>query len=161
MVDAIRRVQPLIKRACTRTGSNPVLTSKVLTTRLIRVKCFVRKHLNKVGGNHKNALNSLILFLYCGVDWRRCQLGLISPTTRVRFPPPLPIGLSCTKVGDLHLQWRCGEFDSHMVHKKNASIVKRYNNWFVINYSWFDSEWGLWCNSNSGTRVSCNIANIV
>jgi len=27
MVDAIRRIQPLIKRACIHTGSNPVLTT--------------------------------------------------------------------------------------------------------------------------------------
>ena len=33
MVDAIRRVQPLIKRACTRTGSNPVLTAKNINMR--------------------------------------------------------------------------------------------------------------------------------
>ena len=30
--------------------------------------------------------------VYRGVDWRWHQLGLISPTTRVRFPPPQPKG---------------------------------------------------------------------
>ena len=30
MVDAIRRLQPIIKRACYHTGSNPVLTTKII-----------------------------------------------------------------------------------------------------------------------------------
>ena len=29
MVDAIRRTQPIINRACVNTGSNPVLTTKI------------------------------------------------------------------------------------------------------------------------------------
>ena len=38
MVDAIRRVQPLIKRACTRTGSIPVLTANQLKTNQMNLK---------------------------------------------------------------------------------------------------------------------------
>ena len=44
-------------------GSIPVLTTKVLTTRPTRVKYCVREYLNRIGSYHKNALNSLTLFL--------------------------------------------------------------------------------------------------
>ena len=41
MADAIRRVQPLIKRACTRTGSTPVLTTKQFKTKKQMTKYYI------------------------------------------------------------------------------------------------------------------------
>lgn len=93
----------------------------------------------------------------CGVDWRRCQLGLISPMTRVRLP--LPLQNACLTAADcksaLRKQIVVVDFRSREVrvlrqaqqaglslYIGNSSCVGTHRHQKSTVYGWFDSTDG-------------------